>query len=74
MIDFNSELCNLTTVARAKRVEPQGEMQWKLFGNIVFFLSSLFKEREKERMNCMWIKKQTKRKVYSLLIINHHTC
>ena len=25
-------LRNLTTVARAKRVEPQGEMRWKLFG------------------------------------------
>ena len=35
-------LCNLTAIASAKRVEPQGEMRWKLFGNIVF-LFSLFK-------------------------------
>jgi len=36
-------LYNLTAVARAKRAEPQGEMRWKLFGNIAFLLSSLFK-------------------------------
>ena len=49
-------LRNLTAIVRAKRVEPQGEMRWKLFGNIVFFLSSLFKERGKEGMDCMWKK------------------
>ena len=42
---------NLTTVAKVKRVEPPGEMRWKLFSNIIFLLSSLFKEREKEGMN-----------------------
>ena len=71
---FTLNFYNLTAVARAKRVEPQGEMRWKLFGNIVLFLSSLFKEQGKDGMDCMWIKKQTKRKVHSLLIINHHTC
>jgi len=67
VIGLTLNLYNLTAVARAKRVEPQGEMRCKLFGNIVFLLSSLFKEREKEKMNYMWIKNQTKRKVHSLL-------
>jgi len=50
---FTLNFYNLTAVARAKRVEPQGEMRWKLFGNIVLFLSSLFKERGKDEMDCM---------------------
>ena len=48
-------LCNLTTVVRAKLVDPHGEMRWKLFGNIIFLLSSLFKKLKKERIDCRWI-------------------
>ena len=49
-------LCYLIVVAKSKYVDPQGEMGWKLFGNIIFLSSSMFKELRKERIDCMLIK------------------
>jgi len=47
---------NISAVARAKADRISGRDAMKAFGNYFFLSSSLFKELEKEAMDCMWIK------------------
>ena len=56
VIDFDSESSQFNRIARAIRVEPQGEMRWECFGIVGFlhFLLLFGELKERDWLKEVW--------------------